>query len=151
MQRGAPGGDEPVAYHDKRNEKHRLSRQSPVGIAHESHHDTDAIGHDNRKESYQIDLLELQMSVEICTLYRSERVYDKAAEEEPRQRCEALVVVESGDVWRCEPQEQIQDRADKDVKPKHGVVLLVRRFLLVYQRRRQSAVLQVGGYVGIYE
>ena len=85
------------------------------------------------------------MAEEVCPLGGAEAREHEAEEGKTSEGAEDGFVVEIGNQRGGKEEEDVEHEAHDDVEPEDGVILLMRRFALVGQGRRETALLQHAG------
>ena len=122
-----------------------LRHDGPMGKALHGHRHADDAGDEHGGERADACLPHHQVTEEVGALHRAESGEQEAEEEHPRKRRQVAVPVEVGNQGRTEPEDGVERKADQDVEPEDGVVLLVGRLFPVAEGCNEAALLQGTG------
>ena len=125
-----------------------LRRQRPIAEAHRRHRHTHEARRERRRHTALRNLLDLHLLRKIRRLRHTEAGEHEPQEHISAQRNQFRLVVVVRNQRGCEPQHHIEHHASHDVKPEHGVIVLVLRLSQIDEARLETTRLQFIGNHG---
>jgi len=147
-ERRPPGTKVPHQPRIHRDIHQILRRQGPVAEAQRRHRHADEARREGGRHAALRYLLDLHLLREPGRLGDAEAGEHEPQEHIPAQGDERRLVVVVGDQRRRQPQDHVEQRSRHDVKPEHGVVVLMARLPQVDQPRLEATRLQLVGNHG---